>query len=416
VFLWVINAKRRQRPVKIHVAKPKPKPKPKPKQKTEKEWWPTKLYNTLPNSTHDPWFELLHDDAHATITPCNISGTIKILILNSTCQNPKFDIRIWNRNQVTALYSTLIDPGTLEVPYLIYASDTIIDGTFVSVTMMYCNYFPNNVRDNLILPSLLNSPQLLTLKTPPQALQSPASLDSTCPPQPPRWTMTDRPLARESMPMLLALVRSQYSAKYIPKRDYDSLFTYTDLPQCDVPAKKESICIVGDSHARSLQILLNKFHWKDGLCFHKSSVFNSQTLHLSHQPCPTDKTNRILYWKTTYLRADFSTEVDLSGCDDFLVTYGQWDLGFTLTNNYNQDSSGSMVQTVDSAFRVLVRNIVQVLSELKNPKRIYFLSMNFHHFVITTSTPPLFNPNSMHTTSRNLWMNLMTSYLLKCWQ
>ena len=265
---------------------------------------------------------------------------------------------------------TSLKPTTsLRVPYVIYPTDGRCNSSYVSVTMLYCDFNPDNVRQNMLLPELVDSPQVLMLEKP--LVQH--ELQTQCPPLPPRWRMTDSPaIPDDEMAMLLALVRTELNHMYIPQRHYNQYFLYDDIPECFIPPINESICVVGDSHARTLQFQLSKYLWKYGYCYQSNSI-HVKALYDRKQPCPADPMKRLLYIRAIYLK-DFN-EIDLSHCRDIIITYGQWDLAVTLHENYGKDPS--LQQSINGAFRKSIAAVLRGLSALSHANRIFFLSMNY---------------------------------------
>ena len=325
----------------------------------------TSSRNMLPNiSSLKPYFKLRHNQNNTITSPCNITGEFGIEIINATCKRPQFSIRLWTRDQVTSLKPTT----SLRVPYVIYPTDGRSNSSYVSVTMLYCDFNPDNVRQNMLLPELVDSPQVLLLEKPP-LFQNNVS----CPVVPPRWKMnSDYNTSADDMEMLLALVRTELNHRYIPQRSYDDVFIYDDIPQCLIPPTNESICIVGDSHARTLQLLLHRDFWTFSPCF-KSNQINVKSLYMRKQPCSTDPTNRILYIDAYFL--ENFTNIDFAGCQDIVITYGQWDLGVKLYENIKVNNS--LQQSIRSAFQLPIRNVLHGLLHLPDVKRVYFLSMNY---------------------------------------
>ena len=335
------------------------------------------------------YFRLKMSPEKTVTTSCNVTGEFSIEVLNQQCKRPQFYIRLWNRNQVMSLKPT----SHLTVPYVIYASNKGDMATYVSVTMMYCDYNKDNIHDNLLSIDLVHSPQLLTLEKPPHI----SYYSKVCPPSPQRWKMTDAPVPAEEMEKLLLLVRTQLGHKYIEKkREHSNWFTYDDIPQCFIPAKRESICIVGDSHARTLQLLLNRDLYKESTCYHSGSVqrdvlYTSKADEFSKkkQPCPLDSLRRFPYVKALFVR-DFN-ETYFTGCHDILVTYGLWDLAVYVHQLYQQNPNQQY--SAEGLFRSPIRNVVQGLSTLKKTSRIFFLSTDYtpiraNSFIRNNTDPP----------------------------
>ena len=326
-----------------------------------------------PSQPDNSYFRLKMSPEKTVTTSCNVTGEFSIEVLNQQCKRPQFYIRLWNRNQVMSLKPT----SHLTVPYVIYASNKSDMATYVSVTMMYCDYNKDNIHDNLLSIDLVHSPQLLTLEKPPHI----SHYSEVCPPSPQRWKMTDAPVPAEEMEKLLLLLRTQHGHKNIPKnRVYDKLFTYDDIPQCFIPPKRESICIVGDSHARTLQLLINRDLYNESTCY-QSGLVKLHVLYTSRanefskhkQPCPLDSLRRLPYVKSLYLR-DFNKN-HFTGCHDILITYGLWDLAFYVHEIHQVNPNDQ--HSVESLFRSPIKKIMEGLSSLTEPSRIFFLSTDY---------------------------------------
>jgi hypothetical protein len=208
-------------------------------------------------------FDLFHDTSLSYEDSCHATGQFTIIV-NSTlkCVNPQFTIRLWNDNQISKLKHNSL----LQVPYEIFHTpdEDVNLTTTIEIVMIYCQFNSSSIKDNNLQRYLLESPVYLMLNT--SQKESSLSTMTTPPDQclsPPSHWKLNRSHVNASLETLKGIRIEAHGNK--KRMDHMRHLEYTNLKTCGVPTNKETICIVGASHARVLQVMLHR-QWKDSSC------------------------------------------------------------------------------------------------------------------------------------------------------
>ena len=306
-------------------------------------------------------FNLTHDESLMRDDPCEVRGQFSIEVRPLLgCVNPQFSIRMWHKNLVTNLKPW--KNMSLQVPYELYRSEE--DGPVLTVTievvMLYCYFNKSSVKDNVLQLQMIKQPQYLALNI----SRREDTRDSNCPPPPHHWKFRNSSSGDMN---ILKGIRTEMSMKHFTSERHTlDAFEYSDKSApCSIPPNG-TLCVVGASHARVLQVLLHE-HWGEHKCGDRAFM---NVLFQKKRKC---NSNRIHYIESKYLK-DFH-KVNFNLCDDVIITYGQWDLALDLYNNYIEQRE--LIQSIDTAYRDLVKNLTQGLSKLNDTQRVYLLSMNY---------------------------------------
>lgn len=282
-----------------------------------------------------------------TISPFHRSGHVNIYLnIEKSCNNSKFVVRLSGLYLVSILPVTHINHNHYISHFIIYKP-----GIYqIEVLLLYCSFNELNFKDDI----LILDTKYLTFNSTYEYL-TPYNLNMSFIPH---WEINNSIDISSYKNINDTFLKTR---TYWNKLSHNFTFNYDFkyLKKCPLPLSTNyNVCISGASHARVLSVYMSSID------LYENNITNYKDILLSEKYMFDNKlssnSTRIKYIEKHFASDNFYPNID---CDILIITTGQWDLSWKLSEPTKPD-----------VFRSNIKNIFYKISNSKYYNKTWILS------------------------------------------